>query len=130
MANEITLQVGVNLTRAVGGVVNFASGNISLNQTGSRGMHSVENILTTATALGSVLSPLIGTLGYTLIQSLDTSTNGIVYVLTTTGATTGAAIAQLGPGDMFLVKAGAGLLNLAAIAGVTTTPIRVVAMEL
>lgn len=127
MANEITLQAGLTLIRTTQ-LENYQTGAVSLNQAGSRLVKEIITIPTTALALG--LSTALGTIGYVLIQSLDTSTNGLLYLLTTTGSTTGAAVAILSAGDVHLSKIGPGMQNISMIAGSTATQVRVVGFEL
>lgn len=77
--------------------------------------------------------PLGGTLGYMMIKNLDTLTSGsgnLVYLLTTTGATTGAAISVLRPGDVALVRLGAGMQTPSLIAGSTACDVETMIFEL
>ncbi len=127
MANEISLSVSLALTRNSVLLANFLSGALSLNQAGSRLAQNIQSVLTTAVALqtGS-----IGTLGYVLVKSLDTSTNNKIYLLTTTGATSGAAFGELSAGEIACFKAGPGLTTPALIALSTATQAEVLCLEL
>ena len=116
MANQIQLSLAAALANANTVMVNWFSGPVNFNQTGQRYSDFVQSITSTAVPL-SIGS--IGTLGYFLAVNLDTATNNPVYILTTSAATTGAAIACLYGGQFAILPLGAGMQTPAA--AVTTT---------
>ena len=115
MANEITTSLEFSLTKLASETLEISG--LNLNQTGSRFLHQIVSVTTTASAV-----PLPGgTAGYLLIQNKDVGISAAnqMYLLPSTGATTGAAIAQLGKNDFSVIKLGAGL-QTPALAMLTT----------
>jgi hypothetical protein len=123
MANEITLSVSLNLTRTVQ-LVNWVTGSLSLNQTGTRFIQQTMNVPTTATAIPV---GLIGTLGYMMIKNIDTYTTNTVNLLSTTG---GITVASLVANDVILIKLGSSMQTPALIAASTAAPVEITILEL
>jgi hypothetical protein len=126
-ATDIQLSVSLSLTKTVQ-LANWVTGALSLAQTGSRFVNSVMSVPIATTAIPLVMGT--GTVGYTMIRSLETTTNNLLYILTTNSATTGASPMILGPGDVALFKAGAAMQTPYITPGTSASQIELMSFEL
>jgi hypothetical protein len=127
MANEITMSASLNLTRTSPvEEVNWDTGALNATQTGTRYAKASQTINTT----GVALQVNAGTVGYTLIRNQGTGTQSIVYLVTTTGATTGAAFISLSAGEISLYKAGALTQTPYGLTSTGTSTVEVLTIEL
>ncbi len=127
MAGTIAATVILSLSVSGSKIVNWDSGALSFTQTGSRFVQSFVNVTTGMTAVPLAVGT--GTVGYIMIQSLETATNNFIYIATTTGATTGDAVFKLGASDFAVFKAG-GSMQAPAMSAVTAGQIRLISFEL
>lgn len=126
MANEITLNVSLDLTRAVP-VENahWDEKSVSANQTGNATSRSVLSVGTTA----GVIPVTAGTVKYMMIKNRDTTTTSLVYLLTTTSATTGAAVAQFAAGEVGLIPLSLGMQTPTLIASGSPAIVEVLILQ-
>lgn len=124
-----SIGASVSLTLTNGGLLaSWVTGALALNQAGTRFTESIVTVPVSAITLPLVMGT--GTVGYVMIMSLDVTTNNILYLMTTTGATTGAAVMEFASSEVALFKVGPGMQTPAISAGSTASAIKMMAFEL
>lgn len=116
MASEIGASLEFSLVNGTTEVIQVSG--LSMNQTTPGFVH--EQFL--ATTGGALLPVPVGTLGYCFLKNRGT---GTVYVLSTSGATTGASACLVGAGEISLFKLGPTLQTPALIAITTASQVEV-----
>ncbi len=127
MANQIQLSLALGLTTGNTTLVNWITGPLTFDQTGTR----YSDVVQTINSTGVALSVPLGTLGFLAIVNLDTTTgSNPVYIYTASGLTTGLAIAKLYGGYPCVIPLGAAMsAPYAYVTGTTAVNVKTIVME-